>query len=123
MWICLLSTIVLLLAFVTFANNTLSHKLSWWKSFGNEQWNFVRSFFQQGITKLPHFLTSRIIYAVWFLTLTIIITSFSAQLLSQYFTPPKFYLINSIEDLINSKNIKEVVSSTYAAHRISLNEV
>jgi hypothetical protein len=93
---------------VTLSNKMMATTKSFWFiNFSSELWNFVRISFQQGFTKRPKTITAKILYTIWLLLVSVIITSFSANIISHYISAVKYKAINSIEDMMSSEDIQE----------------
>jgi hypothetical protein len=105
---------------------TLSNKMMattknfWFINFSSEIWNFVRIIFQQGFTKTPKTISGKILYTIWLLLVSVIITSFSANIISHYISPVKYKAINSVEDMMSSKDIEEFYVTNNVFNRTSL---
>ncbi len=105
---------------------TLSNKMMattknfWFINFSSELWNFVRIIFQQGFTKRPKTITAKILYTIWLLLVSVIITSFSANIVSHCISAVKYKAINSIEDMMNSEVIEEFYVTNNVINRTSL---
>jgi hypothetical protein len=106
---------------VTLSNEMMATtKNFWFISFSSELWNFLRIIFHQGFTKRPKTITGKILYTIWLLLVSVMITSFSANIVSHYNSPVKYKAINSIEDMMSSGDIEEFYVTNNVINRTSL---
>ena len=101
---------IILPVFVSISNKYLINYNNIWRNYINEQWNFICAMLQQGVGHKPTHLTGQMLYLIWFLSLSVLISSFGAHLLSQYITPLKYHSIDSIHDMIQTKDLEIIIT-------------
>jgi hypothetical protein len=106
---------------VTLSNKMMATTKNFWLiNFSSELWSFVRITFQQGFTKTPKTINGKILYTIWLLLVSVMITSFSANIVSHYISPVKYKAINSVEDMMSSEEIQEFHVTKHAINITSL---
>ncbi|XP_055931900.1 ionotropic receptor 93a-like [Argiope bruennichi] len=77
-------------------------------------WLIFGSLLQQGSPQLPRTSSCRIILATWWLSVIVITTTYSGNLVAFLISNQKEYIVNSLEELPNHKTVKLAINEESA---------
>ncbi|XP_076349542.1 glutamate receptor ionotropic, delta-1-like isoform X3 [Tachypleus tridentatus] len=117
-WATLVLTLVLVMLTDAVLNVYDGHHKSFTVHLRNSLWNFVRAMLLQGTSPSPVRLWSKFLHSSWWLAVLVLITAFGGQLSALLLLKKSTVLINSLEDLVEARDITPLIGQGSSFHEL-----